>query len=166
MSWLINQVSIEERTCKVDMLTFQVFPPWNLNGLFHTTSQDVYSFKSVLEVDLLGAEDELRSCKRVRGNLEKRKLAWRTGGRKLGETCCFLRFKNTSPSIFAWQPWPVRRMYPGSSVVSCYMGFLFDFPGAALVVLSHFNHDWHLNPHCDSFPRLMTEVPRLCSICD
>lgn len=98
MSWLINQVSIEERTCKVDMLTFQVFPPWNLNVLFHTTSQDVYSFKSVLEVDLLGAEDELRSCKRVRGNLEKRKLAWRTGGRKLGETCCFLRFKNTSPS--------------------------------------------------------------------
>ncbi len=58
------------------------------------------SFKSGLEVDLFGAEDELRSCKRVRENLEKRKLAWRTGGRKPGETRCFLRFKNPSPSSF------------------------------------------------------------------
>ena len=165
MSWLINQVSIEERTCKVDMLTFQVFPPWNLNGLFHTTSQDVYSFKSVLEVDLLGAEDELRSCKRVRGNLEKRKLAWRTGGENLVKLVVSwdsrilpLHLCMTTLTCTSYVSWFFGRFL--------LHGVFIDFPGAALVVLSHFNHDWHLNPHCDSLPRLMAEVPRLCSICD
>lgn len=52
-------------------------------GCFTQYPRMYCSFKSVLEVDFFGAEDELRSCKRVKGNLEKRKLAWRTGGRNL-----------------------------------------------------------------------------------